>query len=83
MFGFYGIWRGDCFGGGEVGVKMVRLRSERPTGGDKITGGVIGGGDDRVVDWMWKPCNVAFESDVVPEDWRSAVIIRIIEVLAH
>ena len=28
-----------------------------------------------VVDWIWKLCNMAFESDVVPEDLRSAVIV--------
>ena len=33
------------------------------------------GGGDRVVDWMWRLCNMAFESGVVPEDWRSAVIV--------
>ena len=29
---------------------------------------------DRVVDWIWRLCNIALESDVL-EDWRSAVII--------
>ena len=28
-----------------------------------------------MVDWVWKLCNMAFESDVVPEDLRSAVIV--------
>ena len=32
------------------------------------------GGGDRVVDWIWRPCNMAFENGV-PEDWRSAVIV--------
>ena len=27
-----------------------------------------------MVDWIWKLCNMAFESGVVPEDLRSAVI---------
>ena len=36
---------------------------------------MIKGGGDRVVDWMWRLCNMAFESGVVPEDWRSAVIV--------
>ena len=34
----------------------------------------IKGGGDVVEDWIWKLCNIAFESDVVPEDLRSAVI---------
>ena len=28
-----------------------------------------------MVDWMWRLCNMAFESGVVPGDWRSAVIV--------
>ena len=34
---------------------------------DEITGEMIKGGGDRVVDWIWRLCNMAFES-VVPED---------------
>ena len=36
---------------------------------------MIKGGGDRVVDWIWKLCNMAFESGVVPEGWRSTVIV--------
>ena len=36
---------------------------------------MIKGGGNRVVDWIWRLCNMAFESGVVPEDWRSAVIV--------
>ena len=32
-------------------------------------------GGDVVVDWIWMLCNMAFESDVVPEKLRSAVIV--------
>ena len=28
-----------------------------------------------VADWIWKLCNMAFESGAVLEDWRSAVIV--------
>ena len=31
-----------------------------------------------MVDWIWRPCNMAFENGVVPEDWRSAVIVPIV-----
>ena len=48
---------------------------ERPTGKDEITGEMIKGGGDRVVDWIWKLCNMAFESGAVPADLRSAVIV--------
>ena len=32
-------------------------------------------GCDRVVDWIWRLCNMAFNSSNVPEDWRSAVVV--------
>ena len=35
---------------------------------------MIKGEGDRVVDWIWRLCNMAFES-VLPEDWRSPVIV--------
>ena len=45
-------------------------------------------GGDRVVDWFWRLCNVAFESGVVPKNWISATRVKergqnaaIIEVL--
>ena len=40
---------------------------------------MINGGGDRVMDWIWKPCNMAFESDVMPENCRSAVIVQLYE----
>ena len=52
---------------------MGRLISGKAAGKDEITGEMIKGGGDRVVDWIWRLCNIAFESGVVPEDWRSAV----------
>ena len=42
---------------------------------NEITGEMIKGGGDRVVDWIWRLCNMAFESGVVPGDCRSAVIV--------
>ena len=36
---------------------------------------MVKGGGDVEVDWIWKLCNMAFESGVVPEDLRSAVIV--------
>ena len=27
-----------------------------------------------MADWIWRLCNIVFESVVVPEEWRSAVI---------
>ena len=36
---------------------------------------MVKGEGDMVVDWIWRLCNLAFESGVVPEDWRSFVIV--------
>ena len=38
---------------------------------------MIKGEGNRVVDWNWMLCNMAFESGVVPEDWSSAVIVQL------
>ena len=55
---------------------------------------MINGRGDRMVDWIWRQCNVASESGVVPENWRATgivplykgkergQIVAIIEVLA-
>ena len=29
------------------------------------------------MDWIWKLCNIAFESGLVPEDWRFAVSVSL------
>ena len=42
---------------------------------DKATGETIKGGSEKVVDRIWRLCNMAFESCVVPENWRSAEIV--------
>ena len=54
---------------------MGKLKNGKTPGKDEITGEMIKGGGDRVVDWIWRLCNMAFESGVVPEYWRSAVIV--------
>ena len=54
---------------------MRKLNSGKVTGKAEVTGEIIKRGDDRVVDEIWRLCNMAFESGVVPEDWRSALII--------
>ena len=36
---------------------------------------MIKDGGDRVVGWIWRLCNMALESSVVSEDWKSAVIV--------
>ena len=47
---------------------------------EEVTGENIKGGGDRVVDWIWRLCNMVFDSGVASEEWRSAVIIPCIRV---
>ena len=54
---------------------MGKLKNGKAAGKDDITGEMINGGGDRVVDYMWRLCNMAFESGGVPEDWRSPVTV--------
>ena len=48
--------------------RVGKLKNGKAVGHDEITGEMIKGGGDRVVDWIWRLCNMAFESGVVPED---------------
>ena len=47
---------------------MGKLKNGKTIVKDEITGEMIKGGGDRVVEWIWRLCNMAFESGVVPED---------------
>ena len=55
-------------------MRVGKLKNGKATGKDEITEQMIKDGGDRVVDWIWRLCNMAFENGVVPEDWRSDVI---------
>ena len=99
MCGFNGIWRGYYFKGKPIGkveveVRVGKLKNGKAASKDEIKGEMIKGGGDKVVDWIWRLCNMAFENGGVSEDWRSVVIVprtrvkerglnvRTIEVLA-
>ena len=78
MYGFDGIQRGGYFGGepiirAEVEMRVEKLKNGKAVGEDEITGEMIKGGGDIVVDWIWRICNMVFEIGVLPEDWRYAV----------
>ena len=73
MCGFDGIRRGNYFEGepfgrSEVEMRVGKVKNRRAADVDEITGEMIKGGGDRVVDWIWRLCNMAFESSVGPED---------------
>ena len=69
--GFDVIRRGNYFGGKtiervEVEVRVGKLKNGKAACGDEITGEMINGGGEKVVDWIWKLCNLAFENGIVP-----------------
>ena len=73
MCGFDGIWRGNYLGvepigRAEVKVRVGKFKNRKATGKDEITGEMIKNGSNRVVDWIWRLCNMAFESGVVTVD---------------
>ena len=82
MCGFNGIQRGNFFGREsirrtEVEVRAVigKLKNRKGVGKDEVTGKMVKDGGDMVVDWVCRLSNMAFESGVVPEDWRSAMTL--------
>ena len=56
-------------------MRMWRLDNGKAADKDEITGEMMKGGGYRVVDWIWRLGNMAFEVGVVPEDWRATVIV--------
>ena len=46
----------------EVEGRVGELKNGEATGKDEITGELIKGGGDKVVNWIWRLCNTAFES---------------------
>ena len=73
------VWRGNYLGEEpirrlKVEVRVGKLKNGKATGKDEVIGEMIKGGDDRVVDWIWRLRNMVFESTVVQEDWRSDMI---------
>ena len=49
-------------------MRVGKLKNGKAAVKDEIREEMIKCGDDRVVDWIWRLCNMAFESGVVPED---------------
>ena len=75
MCSFDGVQRGNYFGGEpitrtEEEVKVRKLKKEKGVGKDEVTGEMIKGGGDMLMNWIWRLCNMAFESGILPVDWR-------------
>ena len=56
---------------------MGKLKSGKDAGKDEVIREMTKGGDERVVFCIWRLCNIAFESGVVREDWRSTLVVRL------
>ena len=54
---------------------MVKFKNRKTGGKDEVTGEMVKGGSDMTMDWIWRLCNMVFESSIAPEDWESAVIV--------
>ena len=66
MCGFYGVKKGNFFRRElirrtEVKARVRKLKNGKAAGMDEVTGEMIKGGGYRVVDWIWRLCNMAFE----------------------
>ena len=55
-------------GRAEVEVRVEKLTNDNAEGNDEMTREMIKSRGDRVVDWIWSLCDIAFESDVGFED---------------
>ena len=57
-------------------VKRVKkFKNGKAAAKDEVTGELVKGGSDVVVDSIWKLCNMTFESGDVPKDLWFAVIV--------
>ena len=80
MCDFDRIQRGNYFGGEPIGrveveLRVGKLKNGKTAGRCEITREMIKDGVGRMVAWKWRLCNMTFEIGVVPEDWKSAVIV--------
>ena len=78
--GFDGVQRSNYFEGepikrNEEEARVMKLKNGKAAGKDEVTEEMIKDGCDIGVDWIWRVCNMVFESGVAPEDWISVVIV--------
>ena len=79
MCGFDGVKRGIYLGGDpirrtDVEVRLGKLKNGKVASKDEVTGEMVKGGGDMVLNWIWRFGNMAFENGIVCKDWRSTVI---------
>ena len=59
----------------EIEVRMGKLKNGKAAGKDEVTGEIVKGISDMALDWIWRLCNMAFESGVMPKELGSAVTV--------
>ena len=52
----------------ESQLKELRFKNGKDAVKHEVTGKMMKGRGNRVVDWIWRLCNMASENGVVPED---------------
>ena len=55
--------------------RVKKFKNGKAAAKDEVTGELVKGGSDVVVDSIWKLCNMTFESGDVPKDLRFSVIV--------
>ena len=58
-------------------MRVDKVKNGKATGKDEITGERVKDGCDKVMYWIWRLGDMTFESGVVPEDWRSDVLVSL------
>ena len=66
---------GEPVGRREVEVRVNNLKNGGAVGKDEVSEEEIKNGGESGISWIWKLYNMDFESDEMPEDWRSTVTV--------
>ena len=80
MCGFAGVRRSTYLGCepismDEVSKVIVKLKNGKASGVDEVTAEMIKSGGESLKRWVWSMCVKVFESGIVPNDWKNAVIV--------
>ena len=61
-------------------MRLKNLKNGKAADMKEVTGEMLKGEGNKVVDWIWKVCNMAVESGVELEEWRWVVIVPLYKV---
>ena len=66
---------GEAIGRAEVEVRVEKIKNGKAASKDEVTEEMIKSVGNKKVDCILRVSNMASESGVVPEDWRSVVVV--------